>query len=199
MTVRAMLLAPAPGPALREARFDDDSPLDEAGLGRARAVAAAVPRASRLLASPSRRCRETAAALGFAPALAAPADLDAGRWRGRTLGELSAAEPGAVATWLADPGAAPHGGESVLALVGRVGAWLDGLGGEGDEANEEGDDGRVLAVTEPVVIRAAVVHALALPPRAFWRLDVRPLTLTVLSGRAGRWNLRCGEELGSAV
>lgn len=192
MTLRALLLSPATGPALRAARFDDDSPLDEHGIAQARAVAGAVPCASRHLTTPSRGCRETAAALGLsaepAPGLAG---LDVGRWRGLGLDELAAAEPEAVAAWLADPAAAPHGGESVVALVGRVGAWLDGLG-------DADGDGRVLAVAGPAVIRAAVVHALALPPQAFWRLDVRPLTLTALSGRAGRWNLRCGETLGPA-
>nr|EIF93375.1 phosphoglycerate mutase [Streptomyces tsukubensis NRRL18488] len=42
------------------------------------------------------------------------------------------------------------------------------------------------------MVRAAVVHALALPPEAFWRLDVPALTVTELSGREGRWNLRLG-------
>ncbi|MFJ3922584.1 hypothetical protein [Streptomyces sp. NPDC090022] len=37
-----------------------------------------------------------------------------------------------------------------------------------------------------------VVHALGLDARTFWRLDARPDTLTELSGRAGRWNLRLG-------
>ncbi|MFE6133610.1 histidine phosphatase family protein, partial [Streptomyces sp. NPDC056437] len=42
---------------------------------------------------------------------------------------------------------------------------------------------------------AVTVHALGLPTEVFWRLDVAPLTLTELSGRAGRWNLRCGRPL----
>ena len=45
------------------------------------------------------------------------------------------------------------------------------------------------------MIRAALVHALDLPPRTFWRLDVAPLTATELSGRSDRWNLRCGLPL----
>ncbi len=53
----------------------------------------------------------------------------------------------------------------------------------------------MLAVAEPAVVRAAIVHALGLPPALFWRLDVPPLTLTELTGRSGRWNLRCGRPL----
>lgn len=64
-----------------------------------------------------------------------------------------------------------------------MGAWLDTLPAAG---------GRILAVASPAVVRASVTHALALPPASFWRLDVAPLSLTELSGRAGRWNLRCG-------
>ncbi|MBO0517925.1 hypothetical protein J0695_40265, partial [Streptomyces beijiangensis] len=44
-------------------------------------------------------------------------------------------------------------------------------------------------------VRAAVVQALGLPAEGFWRLDVVPLTATELSGRSGRWNLRCGSPL----
>ncbi|MEU5052851.1 histidine phosphatase family protein [Streptomyces sp. NPDC021096] len=189
MTVRVMLISPAPGPALRAARFDDDTPLDEAGTRLARAAAGSLPGGARAFTAPSERCRQTASALGLdadpAPGLR---DLEVGRWRGRSLEELAAGEPEAVGAWLADPGAAPHGGESVLALIARVGGWLDGLA-------DGGGGGRVLAVADPSVVRAAAVHALALPPAVFWRLDVAPLTLTELTGRAGRWNLRCGRPL----
>ncbi|MET7620776.1 histidine phosphatase family protein [Streptomyces sp. NPDC005408] len=190
MTVRVMLISPATSAALREARFDDDVPLDEAGARRARAAAdaGAAPGADRVLTGPSLRCRETAAELGVAAEpLPELGDWDMGRWRGRRLDEVGVSEPEAVSAWLSDPAAVPHGGESLRALCARVGGWLESLPGEA---------GRVLAVVEPGVVRAAVVHALALPAEVFWRLDVAPLTLTELSGRVGRWNLRCGRPLG---
>ncbi|MEV0277922.1 histidine phosphatase family protein [Streptomyces sp. NPDC050610] len=190
MTVRVMLVSPAVNADLRQARFGDDSPLDGAGSLQARAAAGGLPRSDRLMRAGTRRCRETAGALGLGAAEAVPAlgDLDAGRWRGRSLAEVAEAEPGAVAEWLANPEAAPHGGESVAGLIGRVGDWLAGC-----------TDGRVLAVAEPAAVRAAVVHALGLPPQVFWRLDVPPLTLTELTGGAGRWNLRCGRPLASGL
>ncbi|MFJ7327538.1 histidine phosphatase family protein [Streptomyces cyaneofuscatus] len=211
MTVRVMLVSPAMNAALREARFDGDAPLDRAGERSARAAAPAVPRSGAVLSGPSERCLGTAAALGLT-ARAEPAltGWDLGRWSGRRLDEVGAAEPDAVAAWIGDPSAAPHEGESLRALVERVGGWLDGTGGAaglgagdgtgGADRRDAGGEpgaggGSILAVAEPAVVRAAVVHALALPVAVFWRLDVAPLVLTELSGRSGRWNVRLGRPL----
>ncbi|MER6781314.1 MULTISPECIES: histidine phosphatase family protein [unclassified Streptomyces] len=109
---------------------------------------------------------------------------DAGEWAGRTLDEVSAEDPAAVQRWLTDPDYAPPGGESVTELIARVGAALAGL-----------PHGTHRAVVDQAVVRAGVVHALELPAAAFWRLDVRPDTVTTLSGRLGRWNLQLGRPL----
>ncbi|MFF4536129.1 histidine phosphatase family protein [Streptomyces aureus] len=190
MTTRVFLVSAAIGEALREARFDDGSPLDASGLRAARtaADAGAVPASGRLSVSPTVRCRQTAAALGLEGGAEATelAPLDVGRWRGATLAEVSAKEPEAVARWLGDPTSAPHDGESVRAFCDRVAGYLD-LAAE--------HDGRTVAVVEPEVVRALVVRVLGAPESAFWRVDVPPLTATELSGRAGRWNLRAGRPL----
>ncbi|MDT7843148.1 histidine phosphatase family protein [Streptomyces justiciae] len=190
MTSRVMLISPAISEALRQARFDDGCPLDASGLRSAKAAAGTLPTAHRVCSSPTLRCRETAGALGLdaldAPELAA---LDTGRWRGSTLAEVGAAEPEALTRWLSDPEAAPHGGESVAALCERVGAWLDRL------AEVDSESVRTIAVAEPEIVRAALLHALGAPRSAFWRTDVPPLTAVELSGRAGRWNVRMGRPL----
>jgi broad specificity phosphatase PhoE len=190
MTSRVILISPAITAALREARFDDGCPLDASGLRQARAAAGTLPVAERTWVSPTVRCRETAGALGL-DAVDAPelAGLDAGRWRGATLAEVSEREPEALARWLSDPGAAPHGGESVAALCDRVAGWL------GTAAQTPG---RTLAVVEPEAVRAAAVRALGAPESAFWRTDVPPLTALELSGRSGRWNVRLGQALGAS-
>lgn len=189
MTSRVILISAAISEALREARFDDGCPVDASGLRLARAAAGSVPAAARLWVSPTVRCRETAGALGLDTPEDAPelAGLDVGRWRGATLDEVSAKEPEAVARWLADPGSAPHDGESVRAFCDRVAGWLD-------TASEV--TGRTVAVVEPEVVRALVVRVLGAPESAFWRVDVPPLTATEFSGRAGRWNVRAGRPLG---
>ncbi|MFD5819444.1 histidine phosphatase family protein [Streptomyces sp. NPDC127038] len=190
MTSRLILISAATSEALREARFDDGSPVDAPGLRAARtaAGAGAVPAAGRVWISPTARCRQTAEALGLQGGSEVDelGSLDVGRWRGATLAEVSTKEPEAVARWLSDPESAPHDGESVRAFCDRVAERLDAAAGF---------DGRTVAVVEPEVVRAVVVRALGAPEQAFWRVDVQPLTVTELSGRAGRWNLRAGRPL----
>lgn len=190
MTSRVTLISAAMNPSLRRARFDDGASIDDSAAARAAGVAGQLPAAGRAFVSPAVRCRETATALGLDasddPGLAG---LDMGRWRGRTLEEVGAAEPEAVARWLADPGAAPHGGESVRDLCRRVAEWLDTCGRA---------EGRAIAVVEPEVVRGLVVHVLGAPEGAFWRIDVPPLTATEVTGRSGRWNLRLGRALASS-
>ena len=189
MTSRVTLISPATSPSLRQARFDDGTTsLDGNGAARARAAAGTLPPAAHVVVSPSARCRETATALGLAAAepLAELAGLRAGRWEGLTIEEVGGSEPEAVARWLTDPAAAPHGGESVQDLCLRVGRWLD---------TASQTDGRTLAVVEPDVVRAVLVGVLGAPAASFWRADVPPLTATEISGRAGRWNLRLGTPL----
>ncbi|WP_307821700.1 histidine phosphatase family protein [Streptomyces coffeae] len=187
--VRITLVTPAVNAALRQVRFDD-APPDPSAARRAEAAAGSLPRHDISLTAPSERCRSTATALGLDAAVEKGLrDLDVGRWRGRSLDEVGRRAPEEVAAWLADPAAAPHGGESLLELLDRVGGWLEGRAG-----HEES----VLAVADPPVVRAALVHALGVPAPAFWRLDAAPLTATELSGRSGRWNLRCGRPLTAA-
>jgi broad specificity phosphatase PhoE len=186
MPLRVTFVAAARSSPLLAERFDDDRPLDQAGWEELQRVAGELlPLAAAELryCSPTPRCRATGDALGYAP-LVQPAlrDCDMGRWRGLTLGEAMAREPQAVDAWLADPRSTPHGGESLLAFIARVGGWLDTRPAE--------DSGRIVAVAEPSVIRAALVYALKAPPATYWNIDVRPLAATTVSGRSGRWNLR---------
>jgi broad specificity phosphatase PhoE len=159
-----------------------DEPLDPRGVDEARALASILGRFEAAWSGPALRARQTAEALGLRATVAPELDeCDFGSWRGRTLAELDDADPVAVAAWIEDPAAAPHGGESLLALLDRVRAWLDARAGDG---------GRVVAVTHAGVVRAAVVCALDAPAQAFWRFDVAPLSRTVLHAHDGRWTVR---------
>ncbi len=181
MTTRLTLICHAATPASRTAAFPADEPLDARGLAAAVALAGRLTKAGRALTSPTRRARQTAAALRLdASDEAALSDCDYGRWRGLAIAEVAAAEPEAVQAWTSDPDAAPHGGESVTELVRRVGRWLDG----------DGLDGRIVAVTHAAVLRAAVVHVLGVPPRCFWRIDAGPLAIADLRRNDRHWSLR---------
>jgi len=185
MHLRVTFVAAARGSPLLAERFEDDRPLDRAGWDEVqRVVQDLIPLAAAELryCSPTRRSRATGDALGYTPLVQlALRDCDMGRWRGLTLGEAMAREPEAVDAWLADPRATPHGGESLTAFISRVGNWLDTRPVE--------DGGRVVAVAEPSVIRAALVYALKAPPSSYWNIDVRPLSTTAVTGRTGRWTL----------
>ncbi|MGW3863741.1 histidine phosphatase family protein, partial [Streptomyces sp. NPDC005047] len=85
--------------------------------------------------------------------------------------------------WLTDPDAAPHGGESVRGICRRTANWLSSLPPEIDSA---------LAIAEPAVLRAALIHALSEPTTAFWHLDVPPLSVVSLVWRGGRWSVQLG-------
>lgn len=177
---RLLLIRHASTDAVRRAAFPLDEPLDELG----RAALASLDRrlgAGEALTSPALRARETVAALGLE---ARPEEMlcecDFGAWAGRTLAEIADESPGEAREWMLDPGARPHGGESLTELLARVGSWLEG---------QRRLDGRAIAVTHGGVIKAAVVHVLGAPPAAFWRIDVKPLSITELHASEAGWTL----------
>lgn len=181
MTARLILICHASTDAVRKAAFPNDEPLSERGRVEAAALAGSLPRANRCWVGPELRTRQTAEALELnAETQPLLRDCDYGSWRGRTFDDVQACEPDAVATWLRDPAATPHGGESLLALTQRVATWL---------AGELTHHHQSILVTHSAVIRAAIVHAIAATAQSFWRIDVAPLSCTRLSGNDGRWNL----------
>ncbi|MET8944028.1 histidine phosphatase family protein [Streptomyces sp. NPDC004542] len=151
-------------------------------LHDAGAVPAVTPFRPPAVRSPSSCCALTAAALGLRttadPALR---DIDHGTWRGRTRAEVAAADPHGLSAWLTDPDAAPHGGESVTQLCHRAAHWLDSLPHQ---------TGGAVAVAEPAVVKALLVHALSVPARAFWWIEVPPLYIVSLVRSADVWSVR---------
>jgi len=190
---RLLLVAHALDASLRQAVFGGTTDLDPAGAAQARELVAQgngmpgnwVRDADLVLTGPSPACRQTVDAFGAAAKDEdSLADCDYGRWTGRALAEVAAAEPDAVQRWLTDPDAAPHGGESLSGLVRRTGRWLDGLATERRT--------QVVAVTTAAVVRAAVVHVLGAPANALWQVDVPPLAVVRLDARGPRWRLTLG-------
>jgi broad specificity phosphatase PhoE len=169
--------------ATRAGAFPGDEELDERGSTAAAALAGVLGgRPVDVLSSPARRCLQTAAAAGLPEPSVEPAlaECDFGTWACRTLADVHAEDADAVATWMADPAAAPHGGEALAGFARRVATWLD------EQARL---DGRAVVVTHGGVIKASVVHALGAPPAAFWKIDAAPLAVTELHAHDGRWTL----------
>ncbi|MFD8418024.1 histidine phosphatase family protein [Streptomyces sp. NPDC059466] len=183
MSVRLTFMCATASDTARGAVFGD-GPLSEDGLAEARAVGETLPAYSPVVRAPSVRCALTADALGL-DATPDPAlrDFDHGTWRGRTVREVVEDNPYGYASRLTDPDATPHGGESVRQLCRRVACWLSSVPPFMD---------RALLITEPAVVRAALVHALSAPATAFWHFEVPPLSTVSLTLREGRWNVRPG-------
>jgi broad specificity phosphatase PhoE len=181
MTRRLHLLCSASTASVSTVGFPADPPLDARGRKSLESFSGRLPSFDVVLRSPALAAAQTAEGIGLnakpEPLLR---DCDFGRWAGRTLSEVQAEEGEAVAEWLRNPHAAPHGGESFADVMKRVGGWMDGL---------LAGDGAVLAVTHATVVRAAIAHALGAGPESFRHIDVSPLTRAKLSAGGGRWTL----------
>ncbi|MGV0804594.1 histidine phosphatase family protein [Mycolicibacterium setense] len=176
--VRLTLVSHAMTDATAAGRFPTDEPLNALGHRQADA-AVELGVIDTAYCGPEKRTRQTAELLGVAATVEPRlADLDFGSWRGGVLGGVPPAD---LALWLTDPGRAPHGGESVIDVVDRVRRWLDSLAPV---------RGRLVAVTHPAVVRAAILVALDAPPKSFWRIDIAPLSRTVMHFRGQAWTLR---------
>jgi broad specificity phosphatase PhoE len=164
--------------AMAAGRFPIDEPLNSLGHRQVDASIELGP-VDAAFCGPEKRARQTAELLGLRAEVEPQlADLDCGLWRGDVL---SGVRPAELAIWLTDPTQAPHGGETVVELIARVRRWMDAVTTK---------RGRLVAVTHPAVVRAAVLVALDAPPKSFWRIDVAPVSRTMLHFRGHAWTLR---------
>jgi broad specificity phosphatase PhoE len=181
MAMRLHLLCSASTASVSSFAFAADEPLDSRGRESLAGLSGRLPSCDIVLRSPALCARQTADGLALASTIEPLLrDCDFGRWAGCPLEDVEAKEPAAVAEWLRDPRAAPHGGESFADVTKRVGGWMDQMLTKA---------GSVLAITHGLVIRAAIAHVLGAGPEAFRHIDVAPLTRAKLSGGGGRWTL----------
>jgi broad specificity phosphatase PhoE len=181
MTTRLHLLCSASTSSVSSIAFAGDEPLDPRGRESLTKLSGRLPSCDLVLRSPALCAAQTAEGLGLDARMETfLRDCDFGSWAGRSLADVQAEAPEAIAEWLQNPRAAPHGGESFADVMTRVGEWMDGL-----RANH----GSVLAITHAIVIRAAIANVLGAGPEAFRHIDVAPLTRARLSDGGGRWTL----------
>jgi broad specificity phosphatase PhoE len=149
-----------------------DPLLTERGQTQAAALAATLPVPDRVVSSPLRRARETAAAFGQS------VEVD-DRWIELDYGTLEGTDPASVpaevwARWRENPDYAPGGGEALSALGMRVRAACEDLTAAGDLRA-----GRtVVVVTHVSPIKAAIAWALGVEDWVAWRLWVEDASVT---------------------
>jgi broad specificity phosphatase PhoE len=176
---RLTLICHARTVAQKLARFPLDEPLEMDWQALRLSRCNQFKGAPRLVCGPELRTRQTAELFSSAPEIVdALKDCDVGRWGGVRIGELQKTDPGMLEHWLGDPASAPHGGESLVQLGERVGAWLTAL---------QSTPGHIVAITHPFVIRGALTHVLQ--GAASNMIDVEPLSAVELRFH-GRWRLR---------
>ncbi len=168
--------------ANRKGRFPDDEPLEEKAVQQTGLSLARLGTVDRVWVSPALRARQTAVLLGLDGTLESEMrDCDYGVWRGRSLAELHESDPESLLSWMKDPAAAPHGGESLSSVMQRISEWL---------GHHVQDVGHVVVVTHASVIRAAILHVLQAPASAFWTIDIEPFGLVEMTSDGRRWQLR---------
>ncbi len=137
-----------------------DPGLDDVGRAQAAAIASAVPTDARVISSPLRRCRETAAAIGD------DVEIDE-RLIEIAYGELEGVPVRDVPAetwraWRSDSGWAPPGGESHDQLAARVWSLLD-------EHAAAAADHDIVLVSHVSPIKAALAWALGVGIEVAWR------------------------------
>jgi broad specificity phosphatase PhoE len=181
MATRFTWICHASTATARLGAFPGDEAIDEKGAAQAAAATGSIAKPERVWRSPMLCARQTAEALGLAgvvePALK---ECDYGRWSGRTLKEIHSQEPGDLETWIHDPTSSPHGGETIIDLIRRVAAWID---------DHRRDAGHTVVITHSSVIRAAIIHVIQASPSSFNRIDIAPLSRTIISAHDGQLRL----------
>ncbi|GGP84523.1 bifunctional RNase H/acid phosphatase [Streptosporangium pseudovulgare] len=170
-------------PFSAERRFSGvgDPELTSAGIAQAEAAAARLSRPPYgiqvVVSSPLKRARVTAEIVAARLGLEVEVEeglreVDFGDWEGHTFTEIQRRWPDELAAWLADPSAAPPGGESFEVAARRVQTT-------GDRLVERYEGRAVLAVSHVTPIKMLLRFALEAPPSALYRmhLDLAALSL----------------------
>ncbi len=168
-------------------RGRQDPPLDREGLAEARRAARYLAGAglAAVYTSPLRRARATARAIAERSGVRLRvdpdlADLDYGRWTGKTPEEVRREAPVAYRRFRRDPLTSRlPGGEAVQAVLARVDRTLVRLA-------DRFPNRTVVAVTHDVVIRLVVGQVLHRRGAALWRIAVPTGSITRLQAARGR-------------
>jgi broad specificity phosphatase PhoE len=167
-----------------------DPGLDDLGRQQAALLAKALAGsgAAKVVASPLRRCQETAAFIADALGVGVMVDE---RWIEMDYGELDGVAIDSVpietwAEWMTDVRWTPPGGESIAGLGERVRAACDDLIAAGDD---------VIVVSHVSPVKAAVAWALNVGDEIAWRMFVSPASITRIEHARGRATLHAFNDV----
>ncbi|MYV97554.1 hypothetical protein GT354_04540 [Streptomyces sp. SID3343] len=159
-----------------------DPSLSAAGRRQAEATAAMLAArgtVQAVVASPLRRCRETAEAVAARLGLDVRIDeglreADFGAWDGLTSAEVRQRYPDELAAWLRSPTATPSGGESFENVARRVALSRDRL-----LARYAGRT--VLVVSHVTPVRQLIRLAFDAPPEALFRMETAAASVSTVA------------------
>lgn len=172
-----------------------DPPLTARGVEQVRALAAALPPADLVVASPLGRAVDTARHL-VPPGSARDVTVDE-RWIELDYGEFDGMAPTDVPAatwerWRADATYVPPGGESLVALTARV---EEACGELAERARRD----VVIVVSHVSPIKAAVGWAIGSPPDVAWRMFVEDASVSRVditeAGPVLRWFNRVSSSI----
>lgn len=163
-----------------------DPELDAAGEAQAAAIGRALAGADRVIASPLRRCQQTAAAIGVPVETDERfIELDYGELEGTPVGDVPAST---WAAWRADTSWRPESGESLDDLAARVWPALAEL--VDDAATRD-----IVVVGHVSPIKAAVAWAIGAGIESQWRCFVDQASISRISTRGGQPSLHSFNEV----
>ncbi|MEJ8279304.1 histidine phosphatase family protein [Pseudonocardia spirodelae] len=148
-----------------------DTRLTDAGMAQAAAAAPLLAgcRFDRIVTSDLTRAHDTATTVAAATGLPLSVDkrlreTHLGDWQGRTVADIEAEDPGAIAAWRSDPRFTPPGGESRVDVVARSMPVVTELD---TEFTDDPDERSVLLVAHGGMIAGLVCGLLDLPESAW--------------------------------
>jgi broad specificity phosphatase PhoE len=145
------------------------------------AVPALNGRVAAWVSGPEQACLATVTHLGGrAEPIPELCNCDFGEWTDKTLGLVAAEDPAGLDSWLKDPDAAPHTGESLVEVIKRVGCVMD---------DYPWPDGRTVVVVTSLVARAMITYGLSANPDVIFHIDVGPLGRASFSRSFSTWRL----------
>ncbi|WP_336749944.1 histidine phosphatase family protein [Pantoea vagans] len=172
--------------ANRHTRFPANDELSETASAALSKMKVDIRAGSKIWLAPEVAARQTAAALGLRGEIVAQlAEPDYGHWAGLPVKEVMKDNSAAFHRWLSCD--APPGGENIEAIISRTSEWL---------SRNVGVQAHHYVIVSAAVIRAIITGLLDAPSSAFQRIDIAPLSRTILTSTGSHWNIcTLGEKL----